>query len=266
MPHNHPPSEPSDQFAIDWREYDFFRPTEGLSIHDDSPEYALAYDFELVRTSQPLCARIVACPNGLERATAWAASVPYHSRWFPGLTPGEVPERPELEPRIPTACLLTPWFPAPWLTGSPGARRRVVAALDRAYGAVRPLMLRPYPLSSGDDHLLSLATEDKHCLATMIIIDRAADLERTVKQFRTALLELNLSPRAHELRTRKASAIHALERLCCYRLGTLPAAKRNVLSLTVNHLPNGLSRSRLSRSCRDVLRDFRARHYLLPTT
>ena len=120
------PFRVGNQSETDWREYDFFNVTAGLSIHDTSPECAIAYDYELVRMSQPLCDRIMECQDTLSRGHAWASSVPYHCRWFPNLIPGEVPEHPELEPLIPTACLLAEWFPAPWLAGSQKERRAVV--------------------------------------------------------------------------------------------------------------------------------------------
>ena len=81
----------------DWREYDFFRSIDRLNVHDNSPECAIAYDYELARDCQPLCPRIAMCSNASERAKAWVESMPYHSRWFTNLIPGVVPEICEID-------------------------------------------------------------------------------------------------------------------------------------------------------------------------
>jgi hypothetical protein len=159
----------------DWREYDFFRSIDGLKVNDNSTECAIAYDYELARDCQPLCTRIATCPNVLGRAQAWTETMPYHSRWFTSLTPGVVPERPDLEPLIPTACLLAPWFPAPWLAGSLAERQTVVSALERAYAPVRPLMLRPYPLSDDTKRILAVTAENGRYMRAEIVFDRAAN-------------------------------------------------------------------------------------------
>jgi hypothetical protein len=245
----------------DWREFDFFRSIGGLSSSDDSPEYAITYDYELARDCRPLCARIVACSNRLERAKAWAESMPYHSRWFTNLMPGVVPERPGMEPLIPTACLLAPWFPAPWLTGSLTERRAVISALERAYAHARPLMLRRYPLSDDTKRILESVTEDRRYIRADILFNRETTIGKLVSQFRKSLLEpgLLLSPSD---RKRHVSAVRSLERLCCYRLGALPVEERDVAAAGVTHLPNGLTSDKLSKARKSVRTDFAARHYI----
>ena len=245
-----------------WREFDFFRERGGLSSSDDSPEHAMTYDYELVRDCQPLCAQITACPHTLERAKAWAESTPYYSRWFTNLMPGLVPERPDLEPLIPTACLLAPWFPAPWLTGSLTERRAVISALERAYAPVRPLMLRRYPLSDDTKRILESMTESGRYMRAEIVFDRATTLGKLANQFRQALLEpgLLVSPSDQK---RHVSAVRSLERLCCHRLGLLPVAERDVVAEGIAHLPNELSRAKLSLARKAVRKDFNARRYLL---
>jgi hypothetical protein len=247
----------------DWREFDFFRSDGGLSSSDDSPECAIAYDYELVRDCQLLCARIAACPNRLECAKTWTESMPYRSRWFTNLIPGVVPERPDLEPLIPTACLLAPWFPASWLAGSPDARHAVVRAMERAYATVRPLMLRRYPLSDNTRQMLESVTEGGRYMRAEIVFDRTATPGKVFNQIRKALLEpgLFLSPSS---RKRHASAIRSLERLCCHRLGSLPVAERDVAAEGITRLPNGLPRAKLSLSRKSIRADFAARHYILP--
>ena len=250
---------------IDWREYDFFSLVDGLNVHDSSPECAIAYDCELARDCQPLCTRIATCPNALERAKAWAEAMPYHSRWFTGLTPGAVPERPDLEPLIPTACLLAPWFPAPWLAGSLTERRAVISALERAYAPVRPLMLRTYPLNTDTERMMALVADDGRYMRAVVMFDKAAPIEKRVAQFRKAMREIGPGPApAPSGRRRHSSAIRALERLCCHRLGLLPVADRDVAAAGIAHLKNGLSRAKLSLSHKWVRTDFEARHYLLP--
>ena len=247
----------------DWREYDFFRSIDGLKVNDNSTECAIAYDYELARDCQPLCTRIAACPNTLERAKAWTEDMPYHSRWFTSLTPGAVPERPDLEPLIPTACLLAPWFPAPWLAGSLTERQTVVSALERAYAPVRPLMLRPYPLSDDTKRILAVAAEGGRYMRAEIVFDRAAPHGKLVNQFRKALLEpgLLLSPSDQK---RHVSAVRSLERLSCHRLGLLSVPDRDVAAAGVAHLAGKLSRYKLSKARKNMLSDFSARHYTMP--
>src|SRR5205823_3073728 len=125
----------------------------------DSLECEIAYDVELVRECQPLIELILGCPDRVEKAQTWIASYPYLSRWAPNLT-GKVIDHPEREPLIPTACLLTPWFPAPWLTGSKEDRRQIVRLLSRAYSKVRPLILHPYPLEPDFEKVLKIAAQE----------------------------------------------------------------------------------------------------------
>jgi hypothetical protein len=251
--------------VTDWREYDFFKSIDGLKVDDNSTECAIAYDYELARDCRPLCARIVACPDALERAQAWVSSMPYHSRWFPNLTPGVVPEHPELEPLIPTACLLAPWFPAPWLAGSLSERRAVISALERAYVPTRPLILRPYPLSDDTKRILAVAAEGGRYMRAEIVFDRTANPGKLVNQFRKALLEpgLLLSPSNQK---RYVSAVRSLERLSCCRLGLLSLSDRDTATEGISHLPNGLTRHKLSKARKSVRTDFSTRHYIMPAS
>jgi hypothetical protein len=114
--------------------------------------------------------------------------------------------------------------------------------------------------------VLALAAEDGRQIKAVVMIDRGVDLGRTVKQFRTALLELGIEPKTQARRPHRNSAIHALERLCCYRLGALPPAERDVLADTVKHLKKGLYRSKLGRARKKILKDFDTRHYTLTIT
>jgi hypothetical protein len=252
---------------LDWREYDFFRSIGGLKTTNDTPECALAYDYELAHDCPPLCTQIAACPNAVERGLAWASSMPYQSRWFGNLTPGIVPERPELEPLIPTACLLAPWFPSPWLAGSFSERRAVMAALERAYTPVRPLMLRRHPLNEATERILTTITSGHgHYTRTEILFDRTASPGKLINQFRKALLEpgLLLPP---SNRKRHVSPVRSLEQLCCYRLGLiLPVADRDVAAAGIAHLPKGLTQDRLSKARKHVRTNFSERHYILPVS
>jgi hypothetical protein len=100
----------------EWRRLDFFRPATGL-LRENTTECEIAYDYELAVDCAPLVSRIQAHPDRAQRALAWVSSHPYISRWMLNLVPGAVLESPGTEPLVPTACLLTPWFPQPWLTG-----------------------------------------------------------------------------------------------------------------------------------------------------
>jgi len=246
-----------------WRELDFFRPHGGLSPNVHSLECAIAYDVELVRECQPLVESILRSPDRAQKAEAWVNNYPYLSRWSPNLAPGFV-DHPEREPRIPTACLLTPWFPAPWLSGSKENRRRIVKQLSRAYAVVRPLILRPYPLEPDFEKVLKIAQGDDHLYA-VLSFNRKERFSRLVAQFKETLLKLGIRPEDKESRIlrRYIGSVHALERLCCYRLAQLSTKDRDLAAEGINHLRNGVSRSKLSKAKKAVMQDFTARNYNL---
>jgi hypothetical protein len=247
----------------DWREYDFFRTTGGLSASDDSPESVIAYDCELVLGCPPLVERVQLIPDRIEKARRWVEAYPYLSRWMP--SSGVAIERPELAPLIPTACLLAGWFPAHWLAGSKAARLSIVRSLRRAYTNTRPLNLHPYPLSQDYGHVLSLASDKERHLWALLVLDRTERHHRLVARFSQALWELGIYPDKSEPARKKryVDAVRALKRLACHRLGNLPIAERDVLASQVAHLKGGLSSNKLWRARKAVSADFQARRYLI---
>jgi hypothetical protein len=127
--HNKPqPTEAENQIVLDWREWDFFRERSGLSLKADQSEIEVAYDYELVRESEPVKERILACLERESIVLEWVARYPYQAHWAPNLEKGRVYSETglKLAPLIPSAACLADWFPSPWLCGSRTERHRIV--------------------------------------------------------------------------------------------------------------------------------------------
>jgi hypothetical protein len=128
------------------------------------------------------------------------------------------------------------------------------------------MMLRSYPLNSEYERMLSLVVDDRQYLRAVVVFDRGQPPNKLTDQFKRALRELNLParPPPPSVKTRSRSAVRALERLCCYRLGLLPTADRDVIADGISHLPNGLTRFKLSKARKGVKADFSERLYIMP--
>ena len=245
---------------IDWVEYDFFRSPAGLSPYSDLLEAEICYDYELLRESSALVAKLVATPDRLVKAASWVASLPYLSRWMLSRWLAESEAR---QPLIPTACLLASWFPAPWLTGAKSERRQVIELLRKAYAPARPLVMYPYPLSPELEHVLTLTAENKRKMS-VIIWNPNEPRHRLLAQFGENLFDMGVtsSRKARSQHSRRANAKAALERLCVYRMAKFPRNERDLLLETTRTLKHGLSDARISRASKAVRKDFQERRYL----
>jgi hypothetical protein len=268
------PDGPSNRhWSINWRELDFFHQPEGLSRKADLIEALICYDLELVRECQPLVDRILAVPNRVQKALDLIARDPYLARWSGNLVAGKVVENPETEPWIPTVCLLQPWFPEPWLAGCKIERAEIVEELRFSYSPVRPLAIYPYPLKPDlESELLRAMQIDQQkgsgARLFVVALDTKEPFRRLLAQFAQNLVRLGIKPsqiKVHSKHGRLSDAAHALERLACFRLSKLSTKDRDLAASGIDFLKDGFSRSRLSKAKRAVLKDFAARHYIMPS-
>jgi hypothetical protein len=274
MPSVSSSGDPSNRhFENDWRELDFFHRVKGLSRTTDLIEAAMCYDLELVRECLPLIDRILAVPDRRQKGLDLVAREPYLARWSGNLEAGKVVENQETEPWIPTVCLLAPWFPEPWLAGCKAERARIVEELKLSYNPVRPLAIFSYPLEPDLENELLRAVEIDQQKGFgyrlfVVAVNTKEPFGRLVTQFKQNLTKLGVRPspvKEHSRHRRLIHAAHALERLCCFRLSKLSTEERDLAATRIDFLKGGVLRSRLSKARRAVLKDFAARHYLLPS-
>jgi hypothetical protein len=251
---------------LDWREFDFFRPRYGLSAAD-SLESEIAYDFELVRCSSALVDYILTFEDRRSRALASLARNAYLARWADGLKAGYVPEDIEslrLQPVIPIACLIAPWFPAPWLSGSCKERRQIVQLLKKAYASIRPLQLKPYPVDP--EYLQKLESARSTTFQLWVIgIDEQEPFATTAARLIQARKELGHKParRSKHHRTDRGS-IAALGRLTCYRLSLMPRVQRAECIEKISMFSRLKNvDTKLTQGASSVKHDFRKRNYAM---
>ena len=250
----------------DWREYDFFRAPYGLSKRTDQLEAEICYDYELVRECRPLIDHILLFPDRAKRAQEYLQSVPDLARWAPNLKPGAYSEYPEHEPIIPLVCLLTAWFPAPWLSGQKPKRQRIVGRLVKSYAHNRPLPLRPYSEEYGKILELAVRLDRKKgrpYTIFLVPIEEDEPFETTAARLIAARKALGHKPRPaskHHRYTRGAAA--ALYRLSCYRLAKLSPEERDPLIAELDFLRLKNIDSNISQKRKEVLTDLRIRNYI----
>jgi hypothetical protein len=248
--------------SLDWREYDFFRARYGLSKRTDQVEAEICYDYELVRECRPLIDYILSFPNRAERARSYLQI----THWAPNLEAGVCSEHPEHEPIIPSVCLLTPWFPAPWLSGQKTERQRIVGQLAKSYAHNRPLPLHSY--SEDYRKILELAVRldrkrGRPYTIFLVAFEEDEPFETTAARLKAARKALGHKPRPaskHHRYTRGAVAV--LQRLSCYRLAKLPPEKRDPLIAELDFLRVKNVDSNISQKRKEVLTDLRIRNYI----
>lgn len=249
-----------------WQELDFFRPRGGLSTTDFLTA-EIVFDYELVRCGRALAEYIIAFPDRQERALSYLRSLPSLARWSLGLRAGYVPndlDTLKLEPRIPTVCLITPWFPSPWLYGSLKERRRIVQLLTDSYTHVRPLQLRPYPLDPDYAAMLELAASETFRI-WVIGIDEQEPFATTAARLIAARKELGHRPTKRSKRHRTDhGAVAALQRLMCYRLSLMsPAQRREWIEKLPSFSGVKDAESRIFHGAALIRREFDKRNYAL---
>jgi hypothetical protein len=252
--------------SFDWREYDFFRAPYGLSKRTDQLEAEICYDYELVRECRPLIDYILSFPDRAERVQLYLQSLPVYARWAPNLKTGVYSEYPQHEPIIPLVCLLTPWFSAPWLSGSRKERQRIVHQLAKSYDHLRPIPLHPYAEESARMYAFAtLRDRLQGTPYTIFFVPVAEDepFKTTATRLTQARKELGHNPRPaskHHRYTRGAAA--ALNRLSCFRFSKLLPRERDPLIESVDFLRLKNVDSQLSRGKAAVLKDLGKRNYL----
>lgn len=221
----------------------------------DRIECAIAFDFECVREIPALVDYIRSIPflDREKRALEYVHKLPYLCRWAPGLIPGKYYSNPHLEPIIPTASVVCPWFPNKWLFGSREDRHEIVRLLERAYQTERPLHLLPYPLPADTEQQFRAIPGCK--LYTITINTREAP-SRSIRRLVKALTERGHTAR-RALPRHGYDAINALHRLVYYRISKLPPEERPIIVSELQLMGIKVPKNALSQAKRQMLAHFR---------
>jgi hypothetical protein len=237
----------------------FFGFRGGLSRYGDELQARIAFDYELVRECQALVDFILECPDRESRARSYLEALPHLARWAPNLKPGQVIESPQLAPRIPTVCLITPWFPARWLAGSKKDRTKIVQQLARAYAPVRPLALYPCPLTSELERRLRAIGKPLY----VVMLDENEPFATTATRLSEARKALGHKPQARSRHHRyDRGPIAALDRLACYRLSNISKEERQRLFGKFDFLRSQNVDSKISKGRKAILEEMRNRNYI----
>jgi hypothetical protein len=216
--------------SLDWREFNFFKDGVGLSRHDQL-SIRVCFDYELAREWRLLVELLAKCSEKQRQdvislpETYRYAAIHHHSIDTPL---DELPDVPD-DPPVPTVCLASSWFPAPWLSGPARERDRIIKDLAEFYSPVSGVVsrgLKPFDFPM-EDRLVKWAKQQNWTLH-VFAIDRAQTESSLVAAFR-AWVKKQPDISGRESRRGRVKRISALRDLGCYRLMTkLDALSRQV--------------------------------------
>src|SRR5262249_24969697 len=164
--------------SLDWREFHFFKNSEGLP-KSDLVEVRMCLDYERARESQKVIDDV-----------ALIRSVAKSSGYFPRTRLGRfvpVPIQDEADLAevlpVPAVCVEADWFPTAWLCGSGTKRRKIVKKYAAMY-ETPPLYVTDFPLKFAESRLLKQASKaDKTVTLHVIAVNRAQPPTAILEQF-----------------------------------------------------------------------------------
>jgi hypothetical protein len=208
---------------IDWREFHFFKPNEGIA-RNDLLEIRICLDYEQARES-PGVIEFVSNNDAHAKARSIKSAIQMRTRFAPvNYEGGDEEEKAANRLTVPAACLAASWFPKPWLSATKEARRAVISLLEAIYSQ-RPLPCWTYPMEFEEATLLTATAEQENQLLYVIAIDKSQPVTKLVDAFRNLLGEIGI--RGDNTRRGKIKFASALEDLGCYRLARLKFMARS---------------------------------------
>lgn len=203
---------------IDWREFHFFKSTEGVK-KSDLQEIRICLDYEQARESTDVQKFVAGMSDRGAQAGAIKRAIERRSRYLSiGWEGGEAEQKEAEGLFVPSVCAAASWFPLPWLSANKESRRRVIAILEPIYSS-RPLPSWAFPMDTEEAQLITMAAQDDGSMLRVVVIDKSQTVTKLVDQFRELLR--NVGMRGDDSRRGKVKVASALEDLGCYRLSRL---------------------------------------------
>jgi hypothetical protein len=214
--------------AIDWREFHFFKPGEGIS-KSDLLEIRMCLDYEQGRESANV-RHFIASMGASEKGAAVRSVVESRTRFLPiywqeNDEQEKGAEQAALELVVPAVCAAASWFPRPWLSATKASRRAIITNLESVYSP-RALPAWPFPMEPDESELLMMTiAHEKSVLLRVVAIDQGQPMTKLLGAFKALLRKSGIA--GDDTRRGKIKLASALDDLGCYRLSRLRSSARS---------------------------------------